>query len=461
MTPNPMRCDLPTARRSRRMPRPSIPLVLALLVGAAVASEARAQSSSPGELSGQVVDSETGDPVSQATVVLEVESVAESDTRAAEADEPEPPVGHAADGEDGLRSVTDSEGRFLLAPVPAGSHVLRVEHLAYGEHERRLQVEGEGRGRVEVTVSPTAIALEPLVVETGASSSSERRATPSSRNTIDRESIAEAASSGLSLSDLLSREIPGIYVQRSSGIGAPPCLEFRGARRGDGRCRPPQLIIDGTSVPDPLSVFGFFSLDGVQEIRIIPPSEAGVRFGPNAGWGVVLLETGRRNSLEDFAVPVVERTPLDAVLVDWSFEEPEPYPWARVYTAAFLGNAVGLLAGSAVLRQCMDLGTQRFYRGDDYCGGGPLLASELAMAVLPVLGGSLATRYAGSTPRSRGDLGRSILHSVPVFVPGFAIVGLNSGSTGLQGTDILGLALVVLGAPALNTLSDHYFRRPR
>ncbi|MFW6200096.1 MAG: hypothetical protein ACOC8K_05950, partial [Gemmatimonadota bacterium] len=237
-------------------------------------------------------------------------------------------------------------------------------------------------------------------------------------------------------------------------------IEFRGARRGDSRCRPPQVMIDGTTSPDPLSILGYHSLDGLEQIQVIPPAEAGVRFGPNAGWGVILLRTRQPASPTRPLIPLVERSPRESLLVDWSVE-PDPYPWARVYSSAFLGNAVGLAAGGAVLSNCMDLGTLRFYRGDDYCGAPALLASGLALTLLPALGGGVGARLAGATPRSKGRLGRSILYSIPVFVPGFAIAGLGAGDSGTGGVEIAGMALMILGAPALNTFSDYLFRSLR
>ena len=269
-----------------------------------------------------------------------------------------------------------------------------------------------------------------------------------------------AASSGLHLGDFLVREVAGIYMQRNSAIGGRPCIEFRGARRGDSRCRPPQVMIDGTTVPDPLGILGFYALDGLEQIQVVPPAEAGVRFGPNAGWGVVLLQTRRPVAPTAPLIPLVERFPRESTLVDWSVES-DPYPWARVYTSAFLGNAVGLAAGAAVLSNCMDLGTLRFYRGEDYCGAPALLASGLAMTLLPALGGGLGARLAGAAPRSTGRLGRSILYSIPVFVPGFAIAGLGAGDDSTGGVEIAGMALMIFGAPALNTLSDHLFRSLR
>jgi hypothetical protein len=397
-----------------------------------------------GELVGRVVDAASGEPVAAALVALEAA-----------------PGGASLGLAGGTpRALTASDGRFELSAVPVGMSVLRVEHLAYGVHRHPLRIEGDGSGFVEVAVSVTAIALEPLLVEADRSTELGGRGSPSARNVIGREAISEGAASGVSVGDFLSREVAGMYVRRNAQLGGPVCLEFRGARRGDGPCRPPQVYIDGITVPNPLDFFGHFSLDGLERIRVISPSEAGARFGPNSGWGVLLLET-RRTGLDSAAdIVVVQRARRRSELVDWGFEG-RAYPWARVYAAAFVGNAAGLAGGAVVMSRCMDLGTRRFYRGSDACGVGLLLTSGVAMAVLPALGGSFGGRLAGTTPQSRGNLGRSILYSLPVYVPGFAIASINAGGGGLGGADLLGLAMVVLGAPVLNTAADHMFREPR
>ncbi|MDX1566930.1 MAG: carboxypeptidase regulatory-like domain-containing protein, partial [Longimicrobiales bacterium] len=69
-----------------------------------------AQEPETGELSGTVVDSETGEPVPGASVSLE-------DTTRHE-------------------DLTDEDGRFVLSPVSAGLHEVTVRHLAYGEHHQ-------------------------------------------------------------------------------------------------------------------------------------------------------------------------------------------------------------------------------------------------------------------------------------------------------------------------------------
>jgi hypothetical protein len=418
---------------------------LVALALAGTPSALRAQTEvAPDELVGTVLDASTGAPVENALVRLE--------TRAG--------PGPTARSPEERSTLTGPDGRFRLEGVPAGLVLLHVEHLAYGQHDQFIEVDGAGTGLVEIHVSPAAISLEPVLVQAEAAGALGGRSSPSSRNVIPRAVIATAASSGVNLGDFLSREVAGMYVRRDAQLGGTVCLEFRGARRGPGPCMPPHVYLDGAAVPNPQDFFGSFSLDRLERIQVVSASEAGTRFGPNSGWGVLLLET-RRTGLEVApGIPVVRRSVESLRAADWSIES-APYPWARVYATAFAGNALGLAAASAVMSQCMDLSTRRFYRGPDACGAGLLLASGVVMSVLPAMGGALGARLSGTTSRSQGRLGRSVLYSLPVFVPGFAMASINSGRGGLRGAEILGLVMVALGAPVLNTLADYTLRELR
>jgi hypothetical protein len=408
--------------------------LLALFLLRAAAVEAQVVES----LTGRVVDATSGEPIPGAVVALELANGM--------------PV---TDGS--VRTVSDPAGAFELSPVPEGAVRLRVEHARYGVHSRDLRVEGFGTGAVEIRISSLAIELAPVVVEISAGSN-ER---PRSPDVIGREAIERAVAVGADLSDLLRRSIPGIVVRRSAGTGGLTCIEFRGARREADQCNPPVLLLDGVSMSDPSSLFASYNIDDLAEIRFLSPAQAGARYGLLSGWGAILL-TSQRAAAPAASLPVVRRTEPSALRFAWSEAvEGDPYPWAKVYSAAFVGNALGLAAGAALLSQCMDLGTRRFYRGDEYCGAGPMLAAGLLTAILPPLTASLVARTAGSTNHSRGSLGRSIAYSVPIFVPGLALMSLNAGESGFGAPEVAGLAMVVLVAPLLNTLADRAFRSPR
>ena len=364
-------------------------------------------------------------------------------------------------GSVGLQALTGPDGEFAFDGVAEGAYLVQVQHLAYGTHVHPLRLEGRGTAALEIRMAQVALELPSLLVVVDADEARER-GSPSSRNILNREEIARAEVSGVTLGDFLRRSVAGISVRtpRGGDVGAYLCVEFRGARRGDGRCRPPEVRLDGTVVPDPLNFFGQFALDGLERIQVIPPADAGGQFGANAGWGVILLETRRGGLFTDDGILVARRSALSSGRFDWSLEA-RPHPWAKVYGAAFLGNAVGLVAAGALLSQCMDLKTRTFFRGEDYCGAAPLLGASIAAAILPPLTASLAARWAGSTDRSIGSFRESLLYSLPVFVPGFALATVSSGDSGLTGLEMVGLAVVVAGAPLLNTIADRIFRNTR
>jgi hypothetical protein len=142
-------------------------------------------------------------------------------------------------------------------------------------------------------------------------------------------------------------------------------------------------------------------------------------------------------------------------------DEGGPYPWPKVYGAAFVGNAVGLGVSAALLSQCVDLDTRRLYRGDEYCGALPMLGAGIATMVLPPLLASWSARQAGATDFSRGVLGRSIMLSLPAMVPTLTLATIDAGSSGLSGLEVGGLVLAIVGSPALNALADRRFRQRR
>jgi hypothetical protein len=393
-------------------------------------------------LTGRVVDALTDAPVAGAVVAIEM-----TNGRRPTSDE------------SGLAAVSGEDGTFELTSVPEGVLSMRVEHIAYGVHRQDLRVEGAGAGHVEVRLSVVAVRLQPLLVGVDASARPESGA-GSERNVVRRPAIERALSSGSDLTDLLVRNVAGIDVRRGASASGLTCIEFRGARRDPNSCQPPALLLDGVPFLDPLALFSTLDISDLQEIRVVSPAEAGTRYGTIAGWGVVLL-TSRRAADLAAAVPVVYRSAPDLRFVWNEVDEGGGYPWLKVYSASFAGNAVGLVVSGALLSQCMDLGTRRLYRAEDSCGALPMLGAGIVTMVLPPLLGGLSGRQAGATDFSRGVLGRSMMVSLPAMVPALALATTDAGSSGLTGLEITGLVLAIVAAPALSTLADRRFRERR
>lgn len=64
----------------------------------------------------------------------------------------------------GLTAFTNARGRFKLPRVPPGSHVLRVEHVAFAPQSAVVEIEPGAGLEVDVRLPVRAVAMEPLEV---------------------------------------------------------------------------------------------------------------------------------------------------------------------------------------------------------------------------------------------------------------------------------------------------------
>ena len=88
---------------------------------------------SPGTLTGRVTDIATGIELENALVLLE-------DAR--------------------IGAVTNPDGRFMLANVPAGKHTVTIQNLGYAEKQQEVTVVGG-----QTTIANSEITMVPLEVE--------------------------------------------------------------------------------------------------------------------------------------------------------------------------------------------------------------------------------------------------------------------------------------------------------
>lgn len=386
----------------------------------------------PVEVFGRVVVRESGDPLQDATVRL---------------------YGS------GIQTITETDGTFRLEGVPPGEHVLEVSHIAYGEQRERLQVDGEEDLAIEVIVSQTAIELAPLLVAVSPALELESRASGTRFNEITRAEIVAADSRGLDLARLLTQSVGGLRERRDRArVGTPICLEFRGAARGAGACRSPVVYLDGVRVSFPSMLYGTLDLASIERLQVIPPAEAGVRFGSGA-WGAVLIDTRRPGS----GSPDLSAEPggegemtQPRVTWDWSVEA-RRHPGKRVFASAFVGNTLGLAAGAGLATLCLETGAADGVANT--CGTMGMVGVGVAAVLLPALGGSVAGRMAGVTPLSQGELVPSLVGSTFALIPAY-ILGLNSELDFGTGSAV-GVLVAAVGAPLMNTIADRLFRRGR
>ena len=92
---------------------------------------------SPGTLTGRVTDDATGIELENALVLLE---------------------------DAGIGAVTNPNGRFMLANVPAGKHTVTIQNLGYAEKQQEVTVVGGRTTLADLEMKMEAVNVEGLII---------------------------------------------------------------------------------------------------------------------------------------------------------------------------------------------------------------------------------------------------------------------------------------------------------
>lgn len=357
--------------------------------------------------------------------------------------------------------VTDSGGFFRFSDVPPGTYRLEIRHLSYGVHTEEVQVQPETSLSLQVGISQEAIELDPLTVRVYTARDFRLRASGAGISEIPRDVLDAADMTGLNLGQVLEHRVPGVQVRESTALaGAPMCVEYRGARFGqfDGSCRSPAVYLDGVPVTNPSYLYENLDMGDIERMEVVPPAEAGVRFGTGALWGALVIETRipglRGDDEESFHIG-----PLRMGAFDWS-QEPRPHQWWKVYAYAFLGNAVGLAVGVPLASECIEVVSPTYDRVTTECATLPTFGSALAGVAFPAIGSTLGAQWGGQTTLSRGDFVPLAVSAVMALIPGYALE-VSSRRSDWEKTSMVAKAILAFGVPAAVTFSDRIFRKLR
>lgn len=345
----------------------------------------------------------------------------------------------------GLRTVTDELGMFHLSGVVPGSHELRVGHIAYGVHSESVDVPDGTDLAIELKLSQQALELEQIDVEVLRPAQGARARS----NLITRPQIEAVQGRARHVGDLVRSYIPGAAV--SEQRGGYLCLEFRGARQSrTSGCNFPLVVLDGLPVPSPARFLRDLRLEDLERIEFVPASEGGARYGMEATYGVLVIETRRAGLVQLSPTVEVPRYPN----YPWAAEA-GGHPTGRAFAGAAVGALVGTGLGLAAIG-CFP-GASRSGAG---CVEGAGVGSGLGAVALPLLGSALGARFLGATGGSSGRLVPNLVMTALPGLLGYAVY-VEGVKSGFDGELWLGGSLVVVGMPLVSTLADHLFRRQR
>jgi len=356
-------------------------------------------------------------------------------------------------------TLTDARGAFTLLNVRPGTYTLRLSHIAFGEKTVQIDVAADEPTNVRLTVSPTALALEPLAVEVESVSALDQRTrvmgTRDGR--VSRQQIAALEGRSSTLADVLQRHVPTVRIRRMENIaGSAICIELRAIRVSGVQpaCLSPAVYLDGVPVNNPTSLYGSLNLETLESLEVVTAAESGVRFGSAALYGALLIETRRPGG--------ANRRPqsLSALTAfDWA-NDTNQHPRERAFAYAFLGNAVGLALGFSTVRQCIRLRQPAEDAIVSSCDTWPTLGAALAAITLPAIGGAIGARLGGQTNTSRGQILPAAAGAVMTLLPGYALA-LTSQRGNSDALGAASIAVLTLGAPIAATIADKLFRSLR
>lgn len=423
----------PSASPAARILMVAAPVVLAVALGLAISGlQVDALAAQSSQLRGTVIDATTETPIADVTV--RVEGTVDI-------------------------AVTDFAGRFVIDDIPTGELTLRFEHLAYGTHSQRVEI-GSGVGEIEVRLSQEAIALQSIDVVGQTTDQRQRRARGSSQRVVGREQIERAIGTSRHLGDVIRQTMPGINIRESNSPtanGNEVCIEFRGSVQlslmDTGACKSPLVFVDGVQAGAPTLLYSVLSLETLEQIEILPPGEAGARYGSGSLHGVMLITTQRPGRRTTDLWP----TPVEPSLrnFDWD-QDAAGHDTRAVMLGAFAGNAVGLTLGVVAARQCIAVDERGGIVGT--CStAGTALAGVAALA-LPAVGGALLARQFGGTDTSIGRWIPAVGSAILVLVPGYAFSLSDQNTPSTSGAQLVGGALLGVGVPALLSVADRLFR---
>ena len=208
----------------------------------------------------------------------------------------------------GLGTLSNSNGRYLIVNVPAGSYTLRAERLGYATQNVQIEVAAGQTVNQDFNLESEALGLDELVV-TGTAGAARRREVG---NTIAQIDVADLPENPTNVDGLLQGRVAGMSVMQTSGnAGGGAKIRLRG-NVSVAMSNQPLIYIDGVrmrsdafhkNVPptgypgrsgnDVASPLNNINPDDIARIEVIKGAAATTLYGTEAAAGVIQIFTKR------------------------------------------------------------------------------------------------------------------------------------------------------------------------
>ena len=208
-----------------------------------------------------------------------------------------------------LGTLTQANGEYILANVPAGRATISARRVGYGVQRQVVDVPAGGTVTQSFALRVAAVTLEEVVVS-GVGSATERRALGNTVETISADEINDAAAAS-SIDQALQGKVTGAQIVDNNGQpggGVSVRLRGTGSILGGGE---PLYVVDGVIVDNSSDALvavsanatrdnaamsnrlADISPEDVERIEILKGAAAAALYGSRANNGVIQIFTKR------------------------------------------------------------------------------------------------------------------------------------------------------------------------
>jgi TonB-linked SusC/RagA family outer membrane protein len=200
-------------------------------------------------------------------------------------------------------TITNDDGAYTLAAIPAGAVTVRAQRLGYASRTQAVSVPAGGIATANFSLHPTATVLS-AVVSVGYGTAN-RQDVSSAIASVDSTAFANAPVAGLD--NALQGRIPGVQVMQNSGEpGSGVSVRVRGPASVNAGNQP-LYVVDGVPIiqgslsqialsgQDVTSITGL-NPDEIATIDVLKDAAAAAIYGSRGSNGVVIVTTKRGQS---------------------------------------------------------------------------------------------------------------------------------------------------------------------
>ncbi len=245
-----------------------------------VAAPAALQAQNTGQISGTVSDSASGQPIPGAQVIV---------------------------GGTTLGAVTDNDGRYTVAQVPAGTYTVQVRRIGFTQREvSDVTVTAGSTTTLNVSLRSAPLQLQ-AVVTTGLVDPTSGTRVPFTVGRVDIENAPVPATNAV---ETLQGKIAGATMVSGGAPGSGTNLLLR-TPTSINKSTFPLVVVDGVILSQSFSAStaDLEALD-IESVEVVKGAAAASLYGSRAANGVIQIRTRRGSNLADGQTQITLRSEL-------------------------------------------------------------------------------------------------------------------------------------------------------